>query len=120
MEKVNLAEKFALIPEMWSPRIAAELNGQYVKLARLQGEFPWHRHDEEDELFLVIRGELKLQFRHEAEVVLREGELLVVPRGVEHRPLAPDEVHVVLLEPKSTINTGNVIDEHTKTDPTWV
>lgn len=119
MPKVNLAEKFSLIPELWSPRIAAELNGQYLKLARLRGEFIWHHHREEDELFLIVRGELKIQFR-DGEEILRAGEFLVVPRGVEHRPVAEEEVHVILLEPTSTVNTGEVRDERTKVDPEWI
>ena len=112
MEKVNLAEKFALIHEHWSPKVAGELNGQYVKLAKLKGEFLWHHHEKEDELFLVIRGTLRIQFR-DREVVLNEGEFLIVPAGVEHRPVASEEVHAVLLEPVSTLNTGNVTDERT-------
>lgn len=119
MAKVNLAEKFSRIPELWSPRIAAELNGQYLKLARLKGEFIWHRHEGEDELFLVVQGELRIQLRH-GEETLRAGEFLVVPRGVEHRPVAEEEVHVILLEPTSTVNTGDVRDERTKLDPEWI
>ena len=119
MQKVNLAQKFDRISETWSPRIAAELNGQFLKLAKLEGEFVWHRHAQEDELFLVVRGELKLEFR-DGEVTLEEGELIVVPRGVEHRPVAAREAHVLLLEPKSTVNTGDVVEARTKTDLDWV
>jgi mannose-6-phosphate isomerase-like protein (cupin superfamily) len=107
MQKVNLAEKLALFSDHWSPRIVAELNGQHVKLVKFAGPFIWHRHDAEDELFLVVRGRFVMQFR-DRTVPLEEGELLVVPRGVEHRPVADDEVHVLLFEPASTLNTGNV------------
>ena len=119
MDKVNLAEKFSLIKEYWSPRIAGQLNGQYVKLAKLKGEFVWHNHPNEDELFLVIQGNLNLQLR-DGDVVLGEGEFFIVPAGVEHRPVAPEEVHVLLLEPASTLNTGNVTDERTITDLEWI
>lgn len=107
MDVINIAEKLASIDEHWSPRIAAELNGQAVKLARLSGEFIWHHHDDEDELFLVIKGTLKMCFR-DREVTLSAGELIVVPRGVEHKPVADEEVEVMLFEPLSTRNTGNV------------
>ncbi len=119
MNKVNLTEKLALFSERWSPKIVAELNGQYVKLAKLQGEFVWHRHAAEDELFLVLRGELTLRLR-DRDVILHPGELLVVPAGVEHQPWAPDEVEVLLLEPKSTLNTGDVRDERTIERPEWI
>ncbi len=112
MKKVNLAEKLALIPETWSPRLVAEVNGTDVKLAKLHGEFVWHHHPEEDELFLVLAGRLRLEFR-DGEVWLEEGEMMVVPRGVEHRPVAPEEVHVLLVEPRGTLNTGNLRDERT-------
>lgn len=110
MEKVNLKEKLALFTEHWSPKIVGELNGQQVKVAKLQGEFVWHHHEAEDELFLVLDGELTLQFR-DRELRLREGEFAIVPRGVEHRPIAKKEVHILLFEPASTLNTGNVTDE---------
>lgn len=116
MEKVNLADKLAGIPELWSPRIVAELNGQHVKLARLQGEFVWHHHEDADELFYVLKGRLILQLR-DREVTLDPGELLVVPRGVEHRPIAPEEVQVLLFEPAGTLNTGNVREERTVENP---
>lgn len=112
MDKVNLAAAFARIPAPWQPHVAAELNGQLVKLAKLQGEFVWHHHEHEDELFLVIQGRLRMLFR-DREVVLEPGEMLVVPRGVEHLPIADDEVQVVLFEPASTLNTGNVSNERT-------
>jgi len=112
MDKVNLPDKFALIQEYWSPKIAGELNGQYIKLAKFKCEFIWHHHDKEDELFLVTRGSLLIQFR-DREVTLEEGEFIIVPAGVDHRPVAADEVHALLLEPISTLNTGNVTDERT-------
>ena len=106
-EKINLADKFDRISDHWSPRVAATLNGQQVKLAKLLGEFVWHRHEFEDELFLVIKGELTIEFR-DGGVTLGEGEMLVVPRGVEHRPVAAQECHVLLFEPAGTLNTGDV------------
>jgi mannose-6-phosphate isomerase-like protein (cupin superfamily) len=106
MEKVNLAEKFATFSEAWQPRIVGELNGQHVKIARLLGEFVWHHHEAEDELFLVLEGTLKIEFR-ERDVILQPGELCIVPRGVEHRPVAAQEVKVMLFEPASTLNTGS-------------
>ncbi len=118
-QKVNLAQKFGLIKERWSPKIVAELNGQHVKLARLKGEFVWHHHEAEDELFLVLEGELLIQFP-DGDVTLRQGELVVVPAGLEQRPMAAEEVHVLLLEPASTLNTGNVRDERTVETPEWI
>ena len=116
MEKVNLDAAFGSFDEHWSPRLAAELNGQAVKLAKLEGGFVWHHHDEADEMFLVTSGQLRIEFRDEEDVVLDEGELLVVPRGVEHRPVAEEEVEALLFEPTETTNTGNVENERTKTD----
>ena len=113
MEKISLEEKFGRFQELWSPKIVGELNGQYVKLVKVKGEFVWHHHDHEDELFLVFKGRLAIQFR-EREVVLEEGEFLVVPAGVEHRPVAKEEAHVLLFEPKSTLNTGSVRNERTQ------
>lgn len=105
VKKVNLAEKFATVDEHWSPRIAGELNGQHVKLVKLLGEFAWHTHDAEDEMFLVIRGAFRLELRDGA-IDLAEGEFAIVPRGVEHRPVAEREAQVLLLEPAGTVNTG--------------
>jgi mannose-6-phosphate isomerase-like protein (cupin superfamily) len=119
VEKVNLAEKLALFSEPWSPRIVAELNGQHVKLVKLKGEFVWHHHESEDELFLVLRGALAIHLRDRV-VHLGEGELFVVPKGVEHKPVADDEAHVLLLEPASTLNTGNVRSERTVDAPARV
>ncbi len=112
MEKVSIKEKLALFNDQWNPRIVGELNGQYVKLTKLQGEFVWHSHDDEDELFLVVKGRLLIKFR-DKDVTLDEGEFLIVPRCVEHKPVAAEEVHVLLFEPKSTVNTGNVQSNRT-------
>jgi mannose-6-phosphate isomerase-like protein (cupin superfamily) len=119
MQKVNLAEKFARFSDHWSPKIAGELNGQYVKLVKLKGTFVWHKHEEEDELFLVIHGTLRMQFR-DREVVVQPGEFLIVSRGVEHCPQADDEVQVLLFEPKAVLNTGNVVSSHTVEELEWV
>lgn len=107
MDKVNLREKFAKISEYWKPYIAGELNGQLVKLDKLKGEFVWHHHQNEDEMFLVVRGRFRIEFR-EKTVWLEEGEFIVVPRGVEHKPVADEEAWILLFEPASTLNTGNV------------
>ena len=115
MQKVNLKEKFSLFNEYWSPKIVGELNGQMVKIAKLKGEFVWHQHENEDEMFLVIQGQLTIQFR-DGDVVLEEGEFLVIPRGVEHKPVAAEEAHVLLFEPQGTLNTGNVQSAHTVED----
>jgi len=116
MEKVNLAEKFGLFEEHWSPKIVGELNGQQVKLVKVLGEFDWHHHENEDELFLVVKGQMRIELRDQA-LHLGEGEFLVVPRGVEHRPVAEREAHVLLFEPASTLNTGNVRTEKTVQRP---
>jgi mannose-6-phosphate isomerase-like protein (cupin superfamily) len=112
MEKVSLGEKFGRVREYWSPKIVGELNDSYVKIVRMRGEFLWHHHEQEDELFLVVKGTLRMRFR-DREVRIREGEFIIVPRGVDHLPVADEEAHVVLLEPKSTLNTGNVQNERT-------
>ena len=116
MDKVNLAEKLARFSEHWSPKVVGELNGQHVKLVKFVGEFVWHKHDHEDELFLVVKGRFRMDFR-DRQVGLDEGEFLIVPRGVEHRPVADEEVHVLLFEPASTLNTGDVTDERTVVEP---
>jgi mannose-6-phosphate isomerase-like protein (cupin superfamily) len=118
MDKVNISEKLSLFDEHWSPRIVGELNESYVKLAKISGEFVWHQHDDEDEMFLVIKGRLLMKFR-ERDVWIDEGEFIIVPRGVEHLPVAEDEVHIMLFEPKTTVNTGNVESERTVADQ-WV
>lgn len=116
MHKVNLSEKFAAINEHWSPRIVGELNGQHVKLAKLKGEFVWHHHDHEDELFLVTKGKLTMRLRDEC-VEINEGEFFIVPKGTEHQPVADDEVEVMLFEPAGTLNTGNLRNERTVETP---
>jgi mannose-6-phosphate isomerase-like protein (cupin superfamily) len=113
MDKVNLRDKLASFTESWSPKIVGELNGQLVKVVRFQGEFVWHHHEHEDELFLVVKGRFRMEYR-DRHVWLEEGEFLIVPRGVEHRPVAEEEAHVVLFEPASTLNTGNVRNERTR------
>jgi len=105
MEKVNIVEKLSLFSDHWNPRVVGHLNGQHVRLAKFQGEFVWHQHDQEDELFLVVQGSFDMQFRDRVET-LNEGEFIIVPRGVEHCPRAESEVHVMLFEPASTLNTG--------------
>lgn len=113
--KVNLAEKLTHFTDHWSPRIVGELNGQHVKIAKLKGTFVWHQHEDADELFLVIKGRLMIQLR-DRDITLEPGEFFIVPKGVEHRPVADTEVHVLLFEPAGTVNTGNVTDEHTVHD----
>lgn len=112
MEKVNLREKFALFDEYWSPKLVGELNGQSVKIAKLKGEFIWHHHEAEEELFMVIKGRLTIKLPEE-DVVLEEGEFFIVPRGVEHKPVAEEEAHILMFEPKATLNTGNVQSDRT-------
>ena len=116
MRAVNLAEKFSLFFDYWSPKIGGELNGQQVKLAKLKGEFVWHSHEKEDELFFVVKGCLRIKLC-DSEALVREGEFLIVPRGTEHLPIADEECHVVLLEPASTLNTGNIENERTVSQP---
>ena len=119
MPKVNLQDKFGMIREYWSPKIAGQLNGQYVKLAKFKGEFVWHQHAQEDELFLVTKGTLIIQLRN-GDVTLGEGEFFIVPAGVEHRPVATEEVHALILEPVSTLNTGNITDVRTLQELEWI
>jgi mannose-6-phosphate isomerase-like protein (cupin superfamily) len=106
MEKVNITQKLSLFNDYWNPRIVGELNGQHVKLVKFQGEFVWHKHDNEDEMFMVVSGQFQMEFRDKT-VELKENEFLIVPRGVEHRPVAPEEVSVLLFEPATTLNTGD-------------
>lgn len=129
MNKINLSDKLSLFSDHWGPRIIGELNGQYVKLVKFQGPFTWHHHDNEDELFLVVKGRFRMEYRdsapesktdhsaageeRESHVWIETGEMIIVPRGVEHRPVADEEAHVLLFEPVSTLNTGNVTDEFT-------
>jgi mannose-6-phosphate isomerase-like protein (cupin superfamily) len=113
MEKINLTEKFSQFADHWNPRIIGELNGQHVKAAKLKGEFIWHHHEHEDEMFLVTKGILKMEFRDKT-VEIKPGEFIIVPRGVEHKPVAEEEVELLLFEPASTVNTGNVENERTR------
>ena len=115
MEKVNIEQKLSLFNDYWNPRIVGELNGQQVKLAKLKGEFVWHKHDHEDELFYVLKGVLKMEFRDKI-VEINENEFLVVPKGIEHKPVADEEVSLMLFEPATTINTGNTKNELTRQD----
>lgn len=118
MDKVNLTEKFSLFNEHWSPKIVVELNDSYVKVAKIKGGFVWHQHENEDELFLIHKGRLLIKFR-DGDVMLEEGEMLIIPRGVEHKPVADEEVELILIEPKTTINTGDVESDLT-TDAEWL
>ncbi len=112
METVNLIDKFSLFSDYCNPRVIAEVNDSHVKAVKLKGEFIWHHHENEDELFLVVKGTLRMKFR-DREAVVHEGEFVVVPKGVEHCPAADEEVHILLIEPKSTLNTGNITNERT-------
>jgi len=116
MDKVNLAEAFGRFTEHWTPKILAELNGQQVKAVKFRGPFVWHRHEVEDEMFLVVRGRMSMEYR-DRTVTLEEGEFVVVPAGVEHRPVAEEEAEVLLFEPATTLNTGDVRDERTVDEP---
>ena len=120
MQKINLSEKLSLIKDHWNPRIAGELNGQYLKLVKFQGPFTWHHHDNEDEMFLVVKGRFRMDYRdddgRESEEWIEEGEFIIVPRTIEHRPFAEEECQVLLFEPGSTLNTGNVEDSFTRTE----
>jgi mannose-6-phosphate isomerase-like protein (cupin superfamily) len=130
MQKINLSEKLSLINDHWNPRIVGELNGQYLKLVKFKGPFTWHHHETEDEMFLVVKGRFRMEFREPrynpseprepTEVWLEAGEFMVVPRGVEHRPVADEEAEVLLFEPASTLNTGNVQDEFTVPKLDWI
>ncbi len=112
MEKININEKLSTFSEYWSPKIVGDINESYVKLAKLKGEFVWHMHENEDEMFMVIKGRLLIKLRSE-DIILNEGEFFIIPKGIEHMPVAENEVHVMLLEPKTTLNTGNVKNERT-------
>lgn len=116
INKINIKDKFELIPNFWEPKIAGELNGQHVKLAKLKGEFIWHQHELEDELFLVVKGELIMHFKEKTELI-KEGEFIIVPKGTQHKPEAKEEVHVLLFEPCNTINTGEHTNNYTVISP---
>ena len=113
VEKVNLAEKFNLFEEHWSPKIAGEVNDSYVKLVKFTGEFVWHHHEAEDEMFLVVKGSMRMRLR-DRDIEVGAGEFIIIPRGVEHMPVADEEAHVILFEPKTVLNTGNVLNERTR------
>lgn len=119
IDRVNLAEKFSLFTEMWHPKIVGALNGQHVKIAKIKGAFEFHRHEHEDELFLVVRGRMRMDFR-DRSVDLEEDEILIVPRGVEHRPVADEEAHILMFEPECTVNTGNVRSDLTVSELEWI
>jgi len=128
MNKINLNQKLSLIKDHWNPRIIGELNGQYLKLVKFEGPFTWHHHETEDEMFLVVKGRFRMEFRKSndstetgpGEIWLEEGEFCIVPRGVEHRPVADEEAHVLLFEPATTVNTGNVENELTRQKLGWL
>ena len=119
MHPIDLTDKFSLFDQYWSPRIVGAVNDSYVKLAKFNGEFVWHSHEHEDELFLVVKGRLTVRFR-DRDVQLDEGQMLIVERGVEHQPVAESEAHVLIVEPKATLNTGDVVDERTVRDLEWI
>lgn len=119
MEKVNLAEKLSKFCDYFNPRIAGELNGQQVKLVKFKGEFIWHQHENEDELFYVVKGSFDMHLR-EKVITVNQGEFIILPRGVEHKPVAREEVEIMLFEPASTLNTGNVVDERTRSELGWI
>ena len=119
MEKVNLAEKLSRFNDYFNPRIAGELNGQQVKLVKFKGEFVWHRHDQEDELFYVVKGSFDMHLR-EKVITVSEGEFIIMPRGVEHKPVANEEVAIMLFEPAGTLNTGNIVDGRTRSKLDWI
>ncbi|MCD4672471.1 MAG: cupin domain-containing protein [Anaerolineaceae bacterium] len=118
IDVVNIAEKFRLFDEQWSPKIIGEMNDSYVKIAKLEGAFVWHQHDNEDEMFMIIKGKLLIRLR-DRDLWINEGEFVVIPRGVEHCPVAEEEVYLMMLEPKTTVNTGNVESERT-VDANWI
>ena len=119
MDTINLNQKFTLFHDYWSPKIAGELNDTYIKLVKLKGEFVWHQHEQEDELFLVIKGHLLIKLR-DRDIHLNKGEFAIIPKGIEHLPIAEEEVHVLLLEPKTTLNTGDIKNDRTVANPEWI
>ena len=119
MDKVNLKDKLKKFDQLWSPKIIGEMNELYIKVAKLKGEFVWHHHDNEDELFYVVKGKLVIKLRNK-DIELEEGEFFIIPKGIEHLPVAGEEVHVMLFEPKSTLNTGNLRNERTQDNLDWI
>jgi mannose-6-phosphate isomerase-like protein (cupin superfamily) len=118
-QPINLSDKFSKFSQKWSPRIVAQMNDYHFKITRLEGEFIWHDHPETDEVFIVLKGQLEIQF-HDGSVVLNEGEMFVVSKGIEHKPIAARECHILLVEPAGTMNTGDVVNERTVTDSVWI
>ena len=118
-QPINFEEKLAKISEHWSPRIIAQMNDYHFKIVKVQGEFVWHDHPETDEVFIVLKGRLEIQFR-DGQVILREGEMFVVPKGLEHRPVAEEECHILLVEPAGTINTGDIVNKRTAANDVWI
>jgi len=118
-QPINLSDKLAKISEHWSPKIIAQMNDYHFKMAKLQGEFVWHDHAETDEVFLVLKGQLEIHFR-DGKVLLNEGEMYVVPKGMEHKPFAENECHLMLVEPAGTVNTGDIVDEKTAANDVWI
>jgi len=116
---INLQEKLAKISEHWSPRIVAQMNDYHFKIVKVQGEFVWHDHPETDEVFIILKGQLEIQFRH-GNVILKEGEIFVVPKGLEHKPVAGQECHILLVEPAGTVNTGEFVNERTAANDIWI
>ncbi|MEX2088835.1 MAG: cupin domain-containing protein [Bacteroidota bacterium] len=119
MQKINLEEKFNLFQDQWNPKIVAGLNDHFIKLVKIQGEFLWHHHDNEDELFFVVKGKMLMKFQ-EGDVEVNEGEMIIVPKGVEHKPVAEQETHIILLEPMATRHTGNVNNVRTRETLEWI
>lgn len=119
MDKVNLKDKLKKFDQLWSPKIIGEMNELYIKVAKLKGEFVWHHHDNEDEMFYVVKGKLVIKMRNK-DIKLEEGEFYIIPKGIEHLPVAEEEVHVMLFEPKSTLNTGNLRNERTQDNLDWI
>ena len=117
--KINLLQKFGLFDEQWTPKIIGELNGQHIKLSKLQGEFVWHKHDNEDEAFFVVKGSFTMELR-DKNIELNEGEMIIIPKGVEHKPVAKEEAWVMLFEPAGTLNTGDVLDQKTVSELGWI
>ena len=118
-QPINFDEKLGKFSEQWSPRIIAQMNDYHFKIVKVQGEFVWHDHPETDEVFIVLKGRLEIQFR-DGRVILREGEMFIVPKGLEHRPVAEQECHILLVEPAGTINTGDIVDERTAANDVWI
>jgi len=119
MDKVNLVRKFSLFSELWTPKVVGELNDNFVKLGKIKGEFVWHRHDNEDEMFLVVKGQMTIKLR-DRDIPLAEGEFFIVPKGVEHMPVAEKETWIMMVEPKTTLNTGDRQNERTVAEPEWI